>query len=47
MRQKVFKIDNAKIPLDDLFLYYVAYNSFTNTTLVNEAFEQLGIIKNT
>ena len=47
MRQKVFKIDNAKIPLDDLFLYYISYCTFTNTMLVNEAFEALGIIKST
>jgi hypothetical protein len=47
MRQKIFKIDNAKIPLDNLFLYYISYNIFTNTILVNEAFEALGIIKNT
>jgi len=47
MRQKVFKIDNAKIPLDDIFLYYISYNTFANTDLVNEAFEALGIITNT
>ena len=47
MRQKVFKIDNAKISLDDLFLYYISYYSFTNTMLVNEVFEELGIIKST
>lgn len=46
-RQKVFKIDNAKIQLDDLFLYYISYNTFANISLVNEAFETLGIIKNT
>ncbi len=46
MRQKVFKIDNAKIPLNDLFLYYISYNTFINTVLIDEAFEALGIIKN-
>lgn len=44
IRQKVFKIDNAKIPLNDLFLYFIAYNTFTNTVLVDEAFEKMGII---
>ena len=46
IRQKIFKIDNAKILLNDLFLYYISYNIFTNTSLVNEAFEELGLIEN-
>jgi len=42
-RQKIFKIDNARIPLED-YLYPIAYSCFENKGLVDECFEEMGLI---
>lgn len=41
-RQKIFKIDNAKIRMTE-HLYDIVYNSLDNKTLINEYFEMLNI----
>jgi len=43
-RQKVFKLDNGEINLNE-FLYPLAYYSFKNKTLVDEYFTKIGLIK--
>lgn len=42
-RQKIFKIDNAKLEFVTT-IYPLAYNSFSNKQLVNEYFKDMGII---